>query len=138
MYNEFVVEIRELLKFVKKGAFPWKSIWSAGFGISKIKSSGFGYKKCILVCRLQPHILVVCRLWTLKIKEKRWSAGFGTPPGIPPLKMVSRVYITWHRFFGCWRPFLYQKLKTIKRNDWILTWNKWLNFNCPVYAYHMN
>ena len=29
----------------KKRALPRKKIWSAGFGISKIKSAGFGYKK---------------------------------------------------------------------------------------------
>ena len=29
----------------KKRALPRKKIWSAGFGISKIKSAGFGYRK---------------------------------------------------------------------------------------------
>ena len=29
----------------KKWALPRKKIWSAGFGISKIKSAGFGYRK---------------------------------------------------------------------------------------------
>ena len=63
-----------------------KKIWSAGFGISKIKTADFTYRKLYFGMQASAPFFGSLQALDSENQRKRWSAGFGTtnPPGTPP------------------------------------------------------
>ena len=59
-----------------------KKIWSAGFGISKIKTVDFMYRKLYFGMQASAPFFGSLQALDSENQRKRWSAGFGTPP--PP------------------------------------------------------